>query len=235
MAVKDSALRLARVVIRPRMRKWLYAMPMVQKLHRKLIAQDTRFHDQFYTKDYYEAEGFTGEGAKGAVVLAEEIVARFAPASVVDVGCGAGFYLAALRDLGVETHGCELASAALELCHAKGLDVRRFNLVHEASLPWQADLVMSIEVAEHLPEEHADHYVALLARGARHALLMTAAGPGQLGVNHFNCQPKSYWIAKLRPHGLTHDDDAALDFEAMATRRNLPEWLRQNVLVFRRV
>lgn len=234
MSTKEAALKVARIVITPGVRKWLYALAPVRAVHRRLIAQDTRFHDSFYTEAYYEAEGFAGEGARAAGVMAEEIVARFAPASVVDVGCGAGDYLAALREHGVETHGCELASAALQLCHAKGLDVRRFDLVHEPSLPWQADLVMSIEVAEHLPESHADHYVALLASGARRVLLMTAAGPGQLGVNHFNCQPKSYWVEKVRSHGMSFDAAASDDFERMAASRGLPPWLRQNVLVFRR-
>ena len=80
----------------------------------------------------------------------------------------------------------------------------------------------------------ADNYIRLLTTAARRTLFMTAAGPGQPGVNHFNCQPKPYWIAKVEFRGLRFDAAATADFESMARAAGLPPWFGENLLIFAR-
>jgi len=77
---------------------------------------------------------------------------------VLDLGCGAGRFVAALRDAGADPIGVELAEAALERARANapGADLRR--LADDGSLPLEhasVDLVWCSEVLEHVADtEH---------------------------------------------------------------------------------
>lgn len=72
---------------------------------------------------------------------------------VVDLGCGAGRFVAALREAGADPVGVEIADAALERArrNVPGADFRRFD----GALPLghgEADLVWCSEVLEHVPD-----------------------------------------------------------------------------------
>jgi ubiquinone/menaquinone biosynthesis C-methylase UbiE len=74
---------------------------------------------------------------------------------VLDLGCGAGRFVAALRDAGAEPVGVELAEAALERArrNVPGADLRL--VASDGSLPLdhgEADLVWCSEVLEHVPD-----------------------------------------------------------------------------------
>ena len=74
---------------------------------------------------------------------------------VLDLGCGAGRFVAALRDAGAEAVGVELAEAALERArrNAPGADVRLVE--PDGSLPLDhasVDLVWCSEVLEHVAD-----------------------------------------------------------------------------------
>jgi SAM-dependent methyltransferase len=74
---------------------------------------------------------------------------------VLDLGCGAGRFVAALREAGAEPVGVELAEAALERARANapGADLRR--VADDGSLPLEHasfDLVWCSEVLEHVPD-----------------------------------------------------------------------------------
>jgi SAM-dependent methyltransferase len=74
---------------------------------------------------------------------------------VLDLGCGAGRFVAALREAGADPVGVELADAALERARANapGADLRR--LADDGSLPLEhagVDLVWCSEVLEHVAD-----------------------------------------------------------------------------------
>ena len=102
---------------------------------------------------------------------------------MLDLGCGAGRFLAALRDAGAEPVGVELAEAAAERARANvpGADVRLVE--PDGSLPLghgEVDLVWCSEVLEHIPDvAHALLEVRrVLKRGGR--LLLTVPYHGRL-------------------------------------------------------
>ena len=166
---------------------------------------DNQLHDLYYTDAYYEDCNDKKWAAESAPVIAANIAGQLRPGSVIDVGCGSGEYLEAMRSHGVQVHGIELAVAALARCKEKGLEVVAIDLIREPSLPWQADVVYSFEVAEHLPKSGARNFVRLVTSSAREHVVMTAALPGQPGLGHVNCQPKSYWIDLFAEHGFAFD------------------------------
>jgi SAM-dependent methyltransferase len=93
-------------------------------------------------------------GRRRALLLAE---ARGGE-RVLDLGCGAGRFVAALRDAGADPVGVEIAEAALERArrNAPGADLRAVE--PDGSLPLEhgsVDLVWCSEVLEHVADtEH---------------------------------------------------------------------------------
>jgi hypothetical protein len=80
------------------------------------------------------------------------------------------------------------------------------------------DLVISLEVAEHLPADCAEGFVEDLTRHGD-AVLFSAAIPGQGGWHHVNEQPASFWadlfarhnyscLDVVRPYFWSHPDVA---------------------------
>jgi SAM-dependent methyltransferase len=72
---------------------------------------------------------------------------------VLDFGCGAGRFLAALKEHGSEPIGVEIAEAAAERARATGAEVRLVG--PDGTLPLghgKVDLVWCSEVLEHIPD-----------------------------------------------------------------------------------
>ena len=102
---------------------------------------------------------------------------------VLDLGCGAGRFVAALRDGGADPVGVEIAEAALERArrNAPGADLRL--LEPDGSLPLEhgsVDLVWCSEVLEHVAD--TEHLLLearrVLRRGGR--LLITVPFHGRV-------------------------------------------------------
>jgi hypothetical protein len=192
---------------------------------------DTSLHDEYYDERYYEEE--IGETARpSAPFISGYMMARFHPAEVIDVGCGSGEFLDEFHKAGIASHGIELAEAGLRRCRDKGLDAVKLDLTEAPSLPWEADLVYSFEVAEHLKASAAEHFVGLIARAARRTVCFTAAAPGQPGLGHINCQPKSYWINYFQAAGLVYDPEESSRWEEENRSNKLPGWFCHNLMVF---
>lgn len=191
-------------------------------------------HDLIYTDDYYR-EGMEPEAAKAGPLLSRLICSEFRPTRVIDVGCGTGALLDAFRQAGCDTLGLEYSEAALKFCRSRGLDVRKFDLEKDAWTDGDRnfDVVTSIEVAEHLPERVADSYVALLTRLAP-VLVLTAATPGQGGVDHVNEQPHDYWIRKFEARGHRFDPALSERWRQELREGGAANWYSRNLMIFRR-
>ena len=104
-------------------------------------------------------------------------------ARVLDLGCGAGRFVAALRDVGADPVGVELSAAALERArrNVPGADLRL--VAADGSLPLghgEVDLVWCSEVLEHVPDTIAflTEVRRVLRRGGR--LLATVPDHGRV-------------------------------------------------------
>jgi len=73
--------------------------------------------------------------------------------AVLDLGCGRGEFLEALKKTGIPGRGVESNSSAVAACRAMGLDVVGGDLVQflRAALPGSVGGVFAAQVAEHLP------------------------------------------------------------------------------------
>jgi len=125
------------------------------------------------------------------------------PQSVVDVGCGLGTFLYAFKGIGVtDVLGVDGPWVQKELL-SNYLSENEFletNLEGSLKLDKVYDLVISLEVAEHLSVKSADVFVENLVNAGK-VILFSAALPNQGGQNHINEQPITYWAEKFAKHG----------------------------------
>jgi SAM-dependent methyltransferase len=163
-----------------------------------------------------------------------------APASVVDVGCGQGQFLAALlrRRPGLPHLGLDASPTALARAQARGLrvapaplaSVRRTRQMNTATLVEGFDLAVCLETAEHLPPWCAGGLLDALTRAR--LVLFSAAHPLQGGTLHLNERPFEYWRSLFHSRGFDLDDRDATLREAVA-RLDLPWWYGSNIHLFR--
>lgn len=190
------------------------------------------------TRNFYD-RGFYEEHVKlkpAYQELAELIFARFHPTSVCDFGCGNGFLLHFLAQRGVDVAGVEGSKAALEFMDSSLRDRVQIRNLAEVIKTDVYDLVISTEVAEHLPKKAAPVLVSNLIGSASREIVFSAAKPGQWGDGHINCQPKEFWISLFSSHGWDYDQAATNDFTSALKRsaevsEKLP-WLVDNFMLF---
>jgi SAM-dependent methyltransferase len=143
--------------------------------------------------------------------------------SVVDVGCGEGWWASAFARRGCTVLGVDGAHVQTS---ALGDRFVARDLAHPLNLgPLRFDLAVCLEVAEHLPESRAAGLVSDLCQLAP-VVLFSAAVPHQTGAGHVNLQWPSYWAELFRGHG--YDFDGSIRFDIWEDRRVEP-WYRQNL------
>lgn len=131
--------------------------------------------------------------------LARWFEAEFGPfRSSLDLGAGCGDWSRHLADIGTDAWAVDRSEDAIALMPGN-LRKLKCNLRRPFYLGRAFDLVICVEVAEHLPESAADTLCQTIIRHCGKLALFTAAPRGQGGTGHINCQPKSYWKAKLVP------------------------------------
>src|SRR5918993_5443566 len=140
-------------------------------------------------------------GAESAGIIVPHVMRLVNPDSVVDVGCGEGPWLAAFarhgvgRKLGIDGDYVQrdrLRFPASEF-EARDLSLQPFTLAERFAL------VVSLEVAEHLPPSAAAGLVESLV-GLGPCVLFSAAVPFQGGTHHVNLQWQDYWAGLFAAH-----------------------------------
>lgn len=180
-----------------------------------------------YTEDFYNLvlEG-SRQSAKEIVPIVFEFIQ---PKSVIDVGCGTGTWLSVFQKYGVEdicgVDGDYVDKSTLEIPFDKFLS---FDLKKPLKLDRQFDLVISLEVSEHLPKECAESFVDSLTKLGS-VILFSAATPFQGGTEHVNEQWQDYWAKYFQTKGYV-----AIDcIRNRVWQNELVEfWYAQNILVF---
>jgi len=222
-------------VLPRRLRTFLWTNPVTRGPREWLLRRAERLatHAEMYDRDYFQ-NVVDAAAARSAPIMAGKMHDALHPSSVVDVGCGTGQMLLAFQKLGASCRGLEYSEAALAICRERGLDVVKFDLEQEQSLDWRADLVVSTEVAEHLPASCADRYVDLLCRTSDQ-IMITAAVPGSTGTDHVNEQPNEYWIAKLVARGFEYDQPLSYRWRDEWRDAGVDTWYWNSAMFFRRV
>lgn len=182
------------------------------------------FYGKNFYKDRHARTEYAAQSILGLLLSRTQDIK-----SSVDVGCGVGTWLNVSRRLGVDRvqgyDGPWVDRGALVIPQESFAELD-FN--EEIPSSDRFDLVISLEVAEHLPSGKADHFVRQLTKlGDR--VLFSAAIPGQGGVGHVNEQWPQYWISKFADHGFVPLD--VIRHRIWADTK-IPVHYRQNTFLF---
>lgn len=156
------------------------------------------------------------------------------PKKYLDVGCGTGAMIELARAIGVDAYGVDVLPHPLE----KDDYIYRQDLRYPFDAARKFDIVTCIEFVEHIEPEYEGVICDTLARHVSPdggILVLTSAPPGQDGYHHVNCQPKSYWRARMINRGLHYSDTETRKLaEVWAHTFMVTHWLETNLQVFRR-
>ena len=151
------------------------------------------------------------------------------PRSVIDVGCGVGAFLAEFSRFGVSdflgVDGSWVPVGSLSISPDR---FRALNLEQPLQIGRRFDLVICLEVAEHLEKISSDSIVKSLVNLAP-VVLFSAAVPGQTGVNHLNCQWPDYWARKFRAYNYVPVDALR---DRLTPNPDVASWYAQNTLLY---
>lgn len=122
------------------------------------------------------------------------LISMFNPKSVLDLGCNIGAWMHSFESNGVsDVFGVD----------GDNMEVNKFkahDLTKPLNLKRKFDMVLCLEVAEHIDEQYSE---TLIDSAIRHSdlIIWSAATKGQGGYNHVNEQPIEYWIDKFKAKG----------------------------------
>lgn len=149
--------------------------------------------------------------------------------SAVDLGCGTGSWLSVFARHGVpEILGVDGGWAGADDLLIPKVDYLVHDLKQPLKLERRFDLVISLEVAEHLPESCAASFVRSLT-DLGPVVLFSAAVPFQGGTNHINEQWPEYWARHFMDLGYQPVDCFR---NKIWQNENVAYWFAQNLLLF---
>src|SRR5262245_49813663 len=181
-----------------------------------------------YGADFYEWQA--ERAYRSAQIMLGLLFSNYRPKSMVDFGAGAGSWLRAARDLGVERLLGIEGPWAQRFVAASGLDYRYQNLEERVALNERFDLALSVEVAEHLLPERSASFVEDICAAAD-LVVFGAAMPHQGGDGHINERLQSFWVGLFEDNG-----HACIDFfrPKLWLQPNVEVWYVQNTFLFAR-
>lgn len=149
------------------------------------------------------------------------------PESLLDLGCGVGWYCERAR---------EFVPAVMGVDNTPGLEsIAVFPALHRdlgepLLLPGAFDLVLCLEVAQYLSTDRIPTLVHTCTCHTKSRLVFSAAHPGQNCPGGVTFETPGQWVVRFAAAGLMMDLSETRNLRRTA---RLP-WFKENLLVFRR-
>jgi len=147
--------------------------------------------------------------------------------SIVDFGCGPGFYLKNIKDIVSHVEGYDgnpnTPILTNGLCGVLDLS-KKFNLNRKF------DCVISLEVGEHIPKEFESIFLENITRHTDNIIILSWAIKGQDGDGHFNCQNNDYIISEMYKRGFSYDEELSNNVRS----KNVVFWFKNTFMVFKK-
>ncbi|MDE6336488.1 MAG: methyltransferase domain-containing protein [Muribaculaceae bacterium] len=186
-------------------------------------------HGQWLSYDY---SGHVFDGGLAECIF--EIVSQNDMETVVDMGCGPGWYVAYLRRLGIRAYGYDANP------HTDTISTHLFksnyhceclDLSEEVIFSKPFELVISIEVGEHIPKEFQNTFLDNLANNCSNCLLLSWAVPEQAGDGHINLKTNEWVIDQITQRGLIFNREKTILYRSKCNHN----WLKKSLMFFERV
>lgn len=161
------------------------------------------FGADYYATSCGKPYARTDEWLAFFTTIADRIVSDINPRRVLDAGCAIGLLVETLRARGVEAFGIDISSYAVAQA-GPGVApwLREGSIATE--LDDRYDLIVSIEVLEHMPPPDAE---AAIANFCRHTddVLFSSSPLDYRETTHVNVRPPEYWAGQFARHGFLRD------------------------------
>ena len=182
---------------------------------------------QPYTQKFYKDQSVGSRRSAEAIVPL--VLTLIKPQSVIDVGCGLGIWLSVFKEFGVkDVFGIDGDHVDRSMLQIPNERFTAFDLKKPIPIDRQFDLVISLEVAEHLPEDCAKTFIHSLT-GLGPVILFSVAIPFQGGTNHLNEQWPDYWANHFNDNGYVAVDCLR---KKVWQDDQVEWWYAQNMLLF---
>lgn len=184
-------------------------------------------------RGYWENSTTEGHGHdEGLAKAIVDFLKKQRAESVVDFGCGDGFYTKFLNENKICCLGLDGNPHTPELTDGQGY-VLDLTLKHEfGPLDW----ALSLEVGEHIPSEFEGAFLHNLHHHNRYGIILSWAVRGQGGDGHVNCQDNLEIIDKITKMGYTFDQNSTQILRSKcALYPHTGWWFRNTLMVFRRI
>ena len=153
---------------------------------------------------------------------------------VVDMGCGPGHFVEAMREQGIEATGYDIEVRKAS-DYVKYIDLTGEGLPSwvKANVPTDASLVLCLEVLEHIRPAQTAKAVRNLVNLTDDLIIFSAAQPGQGGIGHINCRSRDHWKSLfLSWSEITYSERLTADLIESVDPLTTPVWFLNNVMVF---
>jgi len=167
---------------------------------------------------------------KSAEQVVPIILNKFSVNSVLDVGCGIATWLKVFKRHDIEVIGVD-KEVADKTPLFENIDKAEFidlDISQPFNLKRKFDLLISLEVGEHIKAENAETYIKNLIDHSE-TIVFSAALPEQGGYLHINEQWLSYWIKIFEKYSFYCQDCIR---PLIWNNVNVEWWYRQNIVVF---
>lgn len=140
--------------------------------------------------------------------LAERIVTNIGPKTVLDAGCAMGMLVEYLRKRGVDAWGVDISEYAIQNVHP---DIKPYCWVGSITEPFprRYDLIVSIEVLEHMAQPDAEKAAVNICQHTDD-ILFSSTPNDYKEATHFNVQSPEVWAELFARQGFYRD----VDFDA---------------------
>lgn len=140
--------------------------------------------------------------------VADRIASDIRPRKVLDAGCAIGLLVEELRSRDIEAFGVDISEYAISQVHES---IRPFCWTGSLTdpLPERYDLVVTIEVLEHMPKADAEKALYNICQ-CTDDVLFSSSPFDYKEVTHFNVQPPEVWAELFARQGFFRD----VDFDA---------------------
>jgi cyclopropane fatty-acyl-phospholipid synthase-like methyltransferase len=153
------------------------------------------------------------------------VVENLKPKTVLEFGCGIGWYCEFFANHGVQTvHGIEPAP----------MDPEKFSHENATQFTWDAtvdpepegilpeyDMIFSVEVMEHVARQYHTKIIDWMHSKNPRVVVFSAATPGQGGHGHIAERPQAEWIGEWTSRGYAIDTELTKQIKASCNRRNI--------------
>ena len=162
-------------------------------------------------------------------IIVPYLIEILKPNSVLDIGCGLGTFLYEFKKHQVENIvGVDGSWVDKKKLVISSKDFVEADLEKPINLNKKFDIVLCLEVAEHLVETAANTIVDSLSNHSN-IIIFSAALKNQMGQNHINEQPFSYWHKKFNAKGY---DIVDLFRPVFWNDTKVQWWYKQNMFLF---